>query len=409
MEGARKPLILLALLGIGCHGKVDVPYPTYAPAPTPYVPNAGSGNAFDAYVLAAGEAETAVAGFKIAPLGRSFFTPTQRTDLLKALAPALRRIESARGSCDFRYVPARPGAPLPGRAAWRLLGHALRWRIDDALLKGDPAAAIASTAVAMRFGNDLCGGGPADRTLGVEIAEDARQALLPALATLDSAGLRSLADAVKAGLSRRPPLTKTLEGAEADMALALQTFMESYRSGEYGPFRTALGRDFRDLESPMAEMKKKDGPARAAFFDGLDEDRRNLSLAWRTAAALPASNRAKLLAVKLKNPRERKVFARHFFLVGKPLLEIEDRSVARLRLLVLEAELRRLVRLTRRAPTSLAAVKPPWAIDPYDGRTFGYQPDGAEYRVYSVGTNLKDDLGDTDAAGLEPDIRTVVP
>ena len=110
-----------------------------------------------------------------------------------------------------------------------------------------------------------------------------------------------------------------------------------------------------------------------------------------------------------KGDKTQKAFARHFFLIGSPLLDIEDRSVARLRLLIMEAELRRFVALQGRAPASLTAVKPPWATDPYNGRTFGYQPDGAEFRVYSVGANLKDDLGDTDAAGLDPDIRTVIP
>ena len=84
--------------------------------------------------------------------------------------------------------------------------------------------------------------------------------------------------------------------------------------------------------------------------------------------------------MKLKGDKARRAFDRHFFLIGKPLLAIEDRSVARLRLLVLEAELRRVVKATRRAPLSLDRVHPPWATDPYDGRPFGYLPDGAEFR-----------------------------
>lgn len=406
MEGAHKILIPLVLVVAGCHGTADAPYPTFAPDPVPYVPNATSGNAFDAYVLAAGEAEAAVAGFKIDPLRRSFFTPQQREDLIKALAPALRRVAAAKGSCDFRYVPARPGAPLPGRAAWRLLGHVLRWRIDDALAAGNSADAIGGARLAFRFGADLCGGGPADRTLGVEISNDAREALLPALARLDKVDLHRLGDAVKAGLERRPPLDKTLTNGDLDMALALQTLVDAHHSGEYGPLKAALGREFRDLEGPFKDLK---GPKRDAFFKGLDDDRRRLSKAWHDAAALPRSERAEALDVKLQGDKPRRAFARHFFLIGSPLLDIEDRSLARLRLLVLEAEFRRVVRIKGRAPSSLSAVKPPWATDPYNGRPFGYQPDGAEFRVYSVGANLKDDLGDTDAAGLDPDVRTVVP
>lgn len=404
MDGARKPLLLLSLLLAGCHGSGDAPYGNYAPAPTPYVPSPTGDNAFDAYVLAAGEAQAAVATLRTDPLRRTFFTPTQRKDLLKALGPALRRIRQAKGPCDFHYVPVRPGEPLLGRPAWRLLGRALRWQIDDDL--NDSAQnAVSDAAVAFRFANDLCGGGPADRTLGVEIAEDAREAIVPALDRLDPAGLHRLADVVKEGLKRRPPLTKTLDAGDADGDLAIQTLQDAYRADDYAKIKAALGRDFRDLES-IRDLK---GGKRAAFFESLEADRKTLSAAWHAAAALPATHRADALDVKLHGDKARRTFGRHFFLIGKPLLAIEDRSVARLRLLVLEAELRRVVKLAHRAPSNLDKVSPPWATDPYTGRPFGYLPDGAEFRVYSVGENLKDDLGDTDAAGLEPDIRTVVP
>ena len=404
MEGARRLLLFLVLATSGCHGSGDAPYGSFAPAPTPYVPRSIGGNAFDAYVLAAGETQAAIATLGYDPLRRTFFTPAQRKTLLKALAPALRRVAAARGTCDFHYVPVRPGETQPGRAAWRLLGRALRWRVDDDLV--DSAAnAVANAAVAFRFANDLCGGGPADRTLGVEIAEDAREAILPALDRLDPAGLHRLADAVKTGLNRRPPLEGTLTNGDADADLAIQTLQDAYRADDYAEMKGVLGRDFRDLES-IRDLK---GAKRAAFFDGLETTRRELSKAWHAAATLPASRRADVLDVKLRGDKARRAFARHFFLIGKPLLVIEDRSVARLRLLVLEAELRRVVRVAHRAPLSLDRVSPPWAIDPYSGSAFGYLPDGTEFRVYSIGENLRDDLGDTDAAGLEPDIRTISP
>ncbi len=405
MEGAPRLLVPFVLVLAGCRGTADAPYPTYAAAPVPYVPNGASNNAFDAYVLAAGETEAAVASFSPPPLHRNSFPPRQRRLLLRVLAPALRRIASARGPCEFRYVPALPGDPLPGRAAWRLLGRALRWRIDDDLEGGSSQNAVGDAALAFRFANDLCGGGPADRTLGVEIANDAREAVVPALARLDPAGLHHLADAVKAGLLRRPALEKSLANGDGDAALALQSLQDAYQKGGYGRFRPLLGKEFRDVES----VKELHGPKRAVFFAALDADRRRLAVAWQAAAGLPASRRAQALDVKLRGDRAQRAFARNFFLIGRPLLALEDRSVARLRLLVLEAELRRVAKSTGRAPKGLERVSRPWAIDPYNGRTFGYLPDGAEFRVYSVGENLKDDLGDTDPAGLEPDIRTVVP
>lgn len=409
MEGARKLLFpVVALAVIGCHGSADVPYTKYADAPSPYVPNGASGNAFDAYVLAAGEVQAAMVNTGVDPRSRSFFTPKQRERIVTALAPAVRRVANAKGACEFHYVPVKPGGTSPYRAEWRLLGHALRWQIDDQLLLATPDAALATTAVAMRFAGDLCGGGPADRTLGVEIANDVREALIPALSKLDAVSLHRLADAVKAGLERRPPLSKTFDYGQQDMSLALQTLQDEFQKDDYSTIKTAMGKEFRDLLSPLEEFRKN-GRKRADFFNALNEDLQSVSDNWRRAAALPASGRGEILKFKLKGDRSRKAFARHFFLIGRPLLQIEDRSVAQLRLLILEAELRRVARTTGRAPSSLNNVSKPWGIDPYNGRIFGYQPDGAEFRVYSVGANLKDDLGDTDAAGLDPDIRTVLP
>lgn len=409
MEGAlRLFLPLVALVVAGCRGSaVDAPYRQYAPTPTSYAPRSGSGNAFDAYVLAAGEVSSDTRGLGFDPLARTFFTPAQREKIIKALRPALARIARASGPCEFQYDPVAPGKPMINRAEWRLLGRAMRWGIDDDFAKGDVASALSKAAMAMRFSADLCGGGPSDRTLGVEIASDVRDALIPALPKLAPAELHRLADAVKAGLERRPALKQTFDNGQKDMALALQSLQDGFQRNDLKEIQKAMGKEFRDLQSPLEEFKKSERK-RLAFFDGLDFDQRRLSDAWRAAAKLPASERTEVLKIKLDGGRPRKAFARHFFLIGKPLLAIEDRSVAQLRLLVLEAEFRRVVRLAVRAPSSLASVKGPWATDPYTGRSFGYLPDGAEFKVYSVGANLKDDLGDTDEAGLSPDIRTVI-
>lgn len=406
MEGARKLTLLSLLVVAGCHRGHEAPLPTFAEVPSPYVPGDGSTNAYDTYVLAAGATEAAVQGLGKDLLHRTAFQPAQRSRIVTALGPTLSRLGSVHVPCDFRYVPAALGTPEKDRAAWRLIGRSLRWRIDDSLARGDLQGAVANFRIAARFGNDLCGGNPADRTLGSDIVEEARLAILPALPKLDLAGLRALADAGKTGLQRRPGLDKCLENADADMKIALQTLTQAIGTGKFTVLETIVGKDFRDLEPTLKQLKESGA---AEFLSDLDQDRRRLNDAWKAAAAHPASERGELLDVKLKGSRPRRTFARHFFLIGRPLLAIEDRSVTRQRLLILEAELRRTAKLSGKAPVDLSKVSKPWSTDPYSGRTFGYLPDGAEFRVYSVGPDLKDDLGDTDESGLSPDIRTVIP
>jgi hypothetical protein len=42
--------------------------------------------------------------------------------------------------------------------------------------------------------------------------------------------------------------------------------------------------------------------------------------------------------------------------------------------------------------------------DPYSGRGFVYRVDGADYRLYSVGADIKDDGGETDETYTAPDL-----
>ncbi|MES4792950.1 MAG: hypothetical protein C4321_08145 [Chloroflexota bacterium] len=87
------------------------------------------------------------------------------------------------------------------------------------------------------------------------------------------------------------------------------------------------------------------------------------------------------------------------------LLGMNDATLARTRLLVAECRLRALPLRGQALPARLKEICPRTRTDPYSGEDLIYRRDGKEWAVYSVGANLKDDGGQTDAANTAPDLR----
>ncbi|HZH97573.1 MAG TPA: hypothetical protein VEX38_01265, partial [Fimbriimonadaceae bacterium] len=117
-----------------------------------------------------------------------------------------------------------------------------------------------------------------------------------------------------------------------------------------------------------------------------------------------ASERSSVPEAKPLAERPWRRFSKHFFMTLRPLLVLNDATVARTRLLILEAAILKDVRLERRAPKDLSAFGPEIKTDPYSGQPFVYRADGADYRLHSVGENAIDDAGDTDESFSSPDL-----
>jgi hypothetical protein len=75
---------------------------------------------------------------------------------------------------------------------------------------------------------------------------------------------------------------------------------------------------------------------------------------------------------------------------------MEDSTLARTRLLIIEATILQKVKSGDSAPKDLSEFPAPIRTDPYSGDQFIYRADGKDYRVYSVGADFRDDGGETD-------------
>jgi len=392
------PFVLVA---VGCHNSPPPVYPVWATRPAAYSPSPGSGNAFDVYAQSALDIESSAKKHLL----RVSFYPDQRTSAMEACAGALEKVQSAsRLPCDFKFVPRGPFEPAPYQQGWRLLGRVLRWRIEDACHAKDFEKAIDTTILATRFGFDLTGGGATDASLGLAIVDDARSALAPSLPELGAGQLARLAEGIEEAIKRKPPIDKAVANEQANTKMAIQALQDAYAKRDYKEFETNLGPDVKDAIEYLSNLQGED-KKRADYFNGFAAEGEKNQARLMKNAGLPFAQREDTLKFPAGLDRPWKRFSHHFFSAAEPLLEMNDRTMARTQLLAISAEVYRTSKATKAFPRDLSALPPDLIIDPYTGTQFLYHADPSQFSVYSVGKDLRDDNGDSDPTFTKPDLR----
>ena len=412
----RSPLALClgSLLLVGCHGEEKVAYKTYSAEQAPYRSSDGSSNAYDVYIQASSALDAAFAAQPKKSestdadvlLTRTSFTNPQKLACKKASEPALKILQRAMGkACDFRYAPPKFGEALPYRSEWRMLGRALRWRIDDACEQGQFDRAIQDTILATKLGFDLTGGGPTDAMLGCVIAADARKSLVRYSPKLSVEQLRKLSQGIKKIYVGRPLIAGCIKNAELDMMVCVQAVQDAFQKEDYSAIEKALGQDAKDPVQYLKDLRSKKATERIAYFDGLAADGKGEVQRLLKLSELSFADRKPMWEEKKKSNDPWKRFSKHFFGVGKPLLTMYDEFRARTQLFILDTEIIRTVKTQGSAPLDLHGFTKELTVDPFTNHVFGYHADGTDYRVYSVGEDLTDNGGDTNDTFSKPDIQ----
>ncbi len=403
MRWARTLGVILgtsALLGgCGCGSKPAEVWPTWVTYDAPYVGGTSDKNGFDLYARAALQAEQVAAD----SLLRVYFTPGKKNALLVKLAPALSQL--VRGT-SFGFSPPSVTRPLteeaPYRKGWRMLGRALVWRIEAAIAKGNNSAAMASLLQATKFGFDLAKMSAIDASLGLTIVNEARAAFAKGLSTLGASELTTLIQRLAKITGEQTKVPGWLDQEHKVMLSAVQLVQDSLRSDKWDEVRKMLGPDAREAIAYISERKSKT-EERVAYFEKwaqeADMERDELRLRF----SQPASKREEMPTFE-NETRPWRRFARHFFRSGRPLLKLTDVTMARTRLLILESYVIRDIKMKKRAPASLTGVASALREDPFTGLPMVYKAQGLDYRLYSVGENLRDDGGETDESGTTPDL-----
>jgi hypothetical protein len=382
--------------GLGCREASTEPYPVWAKTEEPYRAQAGSGNAFDGYVVAAEEA------LKLAPedADRVSFLPSHRRRLVQTLTPALARLERAsRSPCRFEHRLLPFDRPNDHQRGWRLLGKALAWRVEAAVEAGDGAQAVTWALVAARFGFGLAEGDATDASLGLTVWDEARAALVPGLPRLPARELERLRQGLAAVFKNGPTLAPAAAHEGRRMLLGVQTVQDAHQRRGHNLLMKTLGDDVRKAVAYLRDLPES---KRADYFRRFAAEAKETARQAAEAARLPMADRPQPKEPEGERPWRR--FARHYFTTLEPAQRQFDRTLARTRLLAVTAWCLQAVKTTGRAPAGLDKLPAVLTEDPYTGRPFVYASGGPDFKVASVGADLRDDGGETDLRGLEPDL-----
>lgn len=392
--------IAFATLLSGCSARSELAFPDW-------LRNSGSTPSpegrYVAYARAADQVESAAEKY----LATVYFTPGKRDACLKLIGPALKTLSqgSTRAELSWGFTPTSPLESPDKVAAWRLLGRGLVWKIETAVRESDHQTAVRCAILATRFGMDLVGGGAMEGSLGLAICDEARRAISPALSKLTPEELSHLANGIGNVLVKRPALSDTIEHERLNLLAGVQQIQDAYRDEAWGQLVKGFGPDVRAAVDRLKEMKLKEPASAIGFFKGLADEADQEARYYATLAELPRGQRNDLNKPDHDPGRPWRRFARHCVGTLRPLLDQYDSTLARTRLLVLEAELQKRARAGEHFPRDLKQFGADLATDPYSGEPFPYRADGTDYRVYSVGPDLSDDGGQTDETFASPDVR----
>lgn len=383
----------------GCSHSPPPAYPDWSKRAQTIVDDAPD-PVFTVYRRAALDAEANGAKY----LDQVSFTPDKQKAVEKAVAQPVQAIQKVTGKpVDFEFVPRAPFVPAPYQKGWRLIGRSLVWQIQAS--GDDLDQAISRTIEATSFGFGLTSGGATDASLGLSIADEARRAIAGRLDKMSIAQLNHLATGMEAALSAKPTLQKAIENEHEQMLTAVQTIQDAYVHESYQELRDRLGPDVHDAITYLEDMHSDDARKRPSYFEKFAAEA-DAEADWLSKACLqPAAKRVlPETSAKSDEPRPWRKFSKQFFRTCRPLLAMNDATLARARMLVLTCLIMADVKKTGTAPKELGDFPARFRQDPYSGLPFVYRADGPDFYLYSVGADFKDDGGETDETYTTPDM-----
>ena len=391
-------LSVVVFVMLGCHSGDSEPEKVWANEPVAYNPSPNSQNAFDAYALAALDAQTLAQS----SIDRVFFFPDQKTEVSKKIERCVREVSRATEMpCQFKFVAHKPFKAPQYQSGWRLIGRVYQWNAETACTGSDFDTAIKNVVTGSKFGFDLTGGGATDASLGLAIVNNLRRVITSYLGKMTPAQLDRLAKGMKDALSRKPSLNDTLKNEHENMLQTLQYVANIMKTEDLKGLQQNMGPDVNEAVRYIDQIRSNP-KKRQAFMTELSNECEEEFSAIQHDIGQPANLRSK---PKTDFTGQWKKLPKHILGTSRPLLELSDMTLARTRLLILYAEIYRVGKQNKPYPTSLTSFTRELTIDPFSATPFLYHADQAEFSIYSVGLNGRDDGGDSDETFTAPDLR----
>ncbi|MBX3114054.1 MAG: hypothetical protein KF836_05755 [Fimbriimonadaceae bacterium] len=389
---------LIVLAVAGCQPEKPEPWETFADLnQAPYKAQAGSGNAWDQYLLAANLADKATEKFK----DQADLRGNQQTEYLSRIDTALSMAIRAGGmNCTPQFVAQDPFLPRRSHSGLSAIGRGLELKIQTLDEEGAADGSAQYIVAAHRMANHLSGGDAQDALLGYWIASEARRSSVALIQRMSAGALTNLGNSILASLDKAPPLSTTLDNELKSMLAGVQFISDVHQKKEYGLLETALYKQADPAIDFLKKLKEKD---RVEYFRGFSQEAKNRIEHARQTADIPVIER-KAFQIDQGADRPWKRFATHLFTPLDTFLIERDLHIARSRLFALTCLALAGGKAQGSAPLVFKNLPANADTDPYSGKPFPYRVANREFRIYSVGIDGRDDGGDSNSENREPDL-----
>ncbi len=284
--------------------------------------------------------------------------------------------------------PDSAGKPMRDWSKLRQLARDVGARSRTFQLAKQPMRATLSALDGVQMAQDTSrGGGLIARLVGVAMMAIARDPLEDWNKTINSLSAdeaKIAAKRLEAILSREPTTTQTLEVNKSDTLLELQRVFKDKSWRGMSSFQDTSG-----LNEKLSQAWQRQTLSKRAIAD-------NMTRAFDAQIA-----NSKLPFSKAQNPATPPgldFFTREFVASNARFGQNDARSQTSNTMLLLRLALRSYIAQNKIAPPTLSALVPTYlkAIpsDVYnDGKPLFYQPNGATYKLWSIGPDMKNDGG----------------
>lgn len=382
----------------GCQNQKNVPWEKFADLDeSAYKPQAGTSNAWDRYLLAANLAEKSVEKYQ----DQADIRSNQRTEYLSRINNSLNMaIQASSMSCTPQYVAQDPFLPRKAHAGLSAIGRGLQLKIDNLAEANSLDATAPYILTAHRMSNHLSGGDAQDALLGYWIAAESRRSAINILPRMSAGALNNLGNAILSSLQNTPPLSMTLDHELQAMLGGVQFVSNAKQNNDYKLLETALYKQAAPAIDYLKNLKEDERPE---YFQTFAQEARNRIDHVRSISETPVVER-KEFTVDKGADRPWKRFAAHIFTPLDAFVAERDLHIARSRLFALTCLALAAGKSQGIAPAQFKNIPKDALIDPYSGKPFPYHIAGREFRIYSVGTDGRDDGGESNSENREPDL-----
>jgi len=324
-------------------------------------------------------------------IGRTTWSPDQKDAIVAAARDPIAKIQGAT-NVQFGRTWTEITGPRPYTRGWRTIGRALAWRIEAALNASDHPTAIDSFLVAVRMGNALATSDSHDADLGLEIVDDAIEALWPGLPKFGTSELASFSARLRNEIEHVAD-HGTVVSQERLVVISGAAWVEDrFQKRDFSAISETLGVSVEPAVKELRKLAGKPAADQQAYFNGFIEEMRDEMAAYQTRLSTAPSEWEDKSEGGTRAWRR---FVKAFCTTWKVYVEHRAVTRTRLRLVAIDAALLAGFKSSARVPRTLAAF-PRWLrTDPFAGRDLSYLPRGVDYKLYSIGSDRKDNGGDS--------------